>query len=91
MHLEQIATGLGQAGADPATIDTVTKMADVTRKLVSALGAGSPAGDNPGPNPSGAAPPTGAPPPAPAGGHTIASATDSLHKDLQTAAAARQA
>jgi hypothetical protein len=39
-NLEALATGLAQAGHDPGTIDAVTQMADMTRQLVKALGAG---------------------------------------------------
>ena len=39
-NLEKLATGLAQAGADPATVDAVSKMADMSRKLVGALGKG---------------------------------------------------
>jgi hypothetical protein len=38
--LEQLATGLAQAGVDDQVVKTFTQFADVTRKLVSALGAG---------------------------------------------------
>jgi excinuclease UvrABC ATPase subunit len=36
-HLEQLATGLSQQGADPAAIKTVTTMAEACRRLVKAL------------------------------------------------------
>ena len=39
-NLEKLATGLAQAGADPGTIDGVSKMADMCGKLVKALGKG---------------------------------------------------
>lgn len=39
-HLEQLATGLTSAGADPSAIKAVTQMAEVCRKLVSAFGKG---------------------------------------------------
>lgn len=39
-HLEQLATGLAQQGADEATVKTVGQMAEVTRKIVTALGKG---------------------------------------------------
>lgn len=80
-HLEQLATGLSKAGADEGTIQTVTKMADVARKIVSALGAGQE-------HTSDTEPPA-EPAPAPAQPHTMASATDALHKDMQASAAAR--
>lgn len=39
-NLEKLATGLAQAGADEETVKAVSKMADVTRQLVKALGKG---------------------------------------------------
>jgi hypothetical protein len=39
-NLEQLATGLAQGGVDQKIVDTVTQMAEVTRKIVSALGKG---------------------------------------------------
>lgn len=39
-NLEQLATGLAQAGADEKTVSAVTQMADVTREIVKALGKG---------------------------------------------------
>lgn len=39
-NLERLATGLGQAGAPPETVEAVTKMADVTRQIIKSLGAG---------------------------------------------------
>lgn len=39
-NLEALATGLAQQGMDEATVEAVTKMADMTRELVKALGAG---------------------------------------------------
>lgn len=38
--LEQLATGLAQAGVDQSVVQTFTQMADMTRKLVKALGQG---------------------------------------------------
>lgn len=38
--LEQLATGLAQAGVDEQVISTFTQFAEVTRQLVHALGAG---------------------------------------------------
>ena len=38
--LEQLATLLGQAGADSATIKAVSQMADACRKIVGAIGKG---------------------------------------------------
>lgn len=39
-HLEALATGLADAGAGEETVKAVTQMADVVRKIVSALGQG---------------------------------------------------
>lgn len=39
-NLEQLATGLAQAGADKQTVAAVSKMAEVTRGIVKALGKG---------------------------------------------------
>lgn len=39
-HLEQLATGLADAGAAEETVKAVGQMADVVRKIVSALGQG---------------------------------------------------
>lgn len=87
-HLEALATGLAQAGAPKEAIDTVTKMADVTRKLITALGKGQEetADDEP------AAPPVENPPDeaTPASGETMDSATASLHEEAQRRAAQRQ-
>lgn len=50
--LEQLATGLGQAGADDQTVQAVTQMAETTRKIVKALGKGQETtGDNEPPEP----------------------------------------
>src|SRR5688500_4735287 len=38
--LEKLATELARAGAAPEAVDAVEKMADVTRKIVKALGKG---------------------------------------------------
>lgn len=38
--LEQLATGLAQAGAEDGVVKAFTQMADVTRQLVTALGKG---------------------------------------------------
>jgi plasmid stabilization system protein ParE len=79
-NLEKLATGLAAAGADPAAIKTVERMADVTRKLVKALGKGQEqTGD--------AEPPPPEQPPAPAPRpRTIQSATEELRADAQAAA-----
>lgn len=53
-YLEQLATGLGQAGASPETVKAVTQMAEVTRQIVTALGKGQEsAPDEPEVSPSG--------------------------------------
>jgi hypothetical protein len=39
-NLEQLATGLAQAGANPETVQAVEQMADVLREIVKALGKG---------------------------------------------------
>jgi hypothetical protein len=39
-HLEQVATGLAQAGAEDQVVKTFTQMADVARQLAVALGRG---------------------------------------------------
>ncbi len=36
-HLEQLATGLANAGADPAATKVVSQMADATRKIIKSL------------------------------------------------------
>lgn len=38
--LGQLATGLGQIGADPQAVDAITKMADVIRQIASGLAKG---------------------------------------------------
>ena len=47
-NLEALATGLAQAGADDGTVQAVTKMADVARKLTKALGQAAQAAPAPG-------------------------------------------
>lgn len=37
-HLEQLATGLGSAGVDPAVVKAVAQMADAMRKIVEQMG-----------------------------------------------------
>jgi len=67
-HLEQLATGLAKAGAEDDVLQTVTKMAEVARKIVMALGKGQEeTGDEE--------------PPAPAPRPTTASAVASMHQD----------
>jgi hypothetical protein len=69
--LEQLATGLAQAGADDQTVGQFTQMADVCRQTISALGKGQETtGDN--------EPPEGSDQP-----HTMDSAADSLMSDVQ--------
>lgn len=98
-HLEALATGLAKAGADPAAIQTVTKMASVTRKLISALGKGQeetgdkepPADEEAPPEEDGPPQPQdGPPPPGDQQPHTLDSATAALHRDAQNAAQKRK-
>lgn len=68
-NLEELSTGLAQAGADEKTIQAVTNMADVTRKIIQALGKGQETtGD--------------AEPPAPEQPQTMAGAEQGLVQDL---------
>lgn len=88
-HLEQLATGLAKVQADEGTVQTVSKMADVARKIVSALGAGQEEtsdAEPPAPGPETPAPGEGAPAAQP---HTMDSATSALHQDMQASAAKR--
>lgn len=79
-NLEQLATGLAQAGADEATVQAVTKMAEVTRQLVKALGAGQEqTGDQ--------APPAASSEQQP---NTMDSATADLHNQMLSRAQSRQ-
>lgn len=39
-NLENLATGLAEVGADPRTVEAVSQMAQVVRKIVKALGKG---------------------------------------------------
>ena len=68
-NLEQLATGLGQEGADEGTIQVVTQMAEMARKLVRAMGKQDSA-----PKPEAAAPP---------GGATMQSATEGMAADVR--------
>jgi hypothetical protein len=68
-NLEQIATGLGQAGAPPAVIKTVTQMAEACRQLMKGL-AGAAQASPP--------PPAAGQPPA-----TIDSATNDMTAQLR--------
>lgn len=77
-HLEQLATGLAKEGMDDAVVQTVTKMADVARKLVSALGKGQEStGD--------AEPPAPVPAPQPAPRST-AEAAGQIQNDMRARA-----
>lgn len=79
-ELEQLATGLAQAGADQSTVQAVSKMAHVVRQIVQALGKGQEhTGD--------AAPPEQQPSQQPR--PTMDSATNQLHQETQAAAASR--
>ncbi len=77
-HLEQLATGLGQAGADNQVVQTFSKMAEVTRKLVVALGRGQEASGD-------AEPPAdeAVTPPPPSQPRTIQSASQELHDRMR--------
>lgn len=80
--LEQLATGLAQAGADEGTVKAVTSMADVTRKIVKALGQGQEqTADTEPPEPQ----------PEPEQPQTMDSATAALHHSAQAAAHAKAA
>lgn len=93
--LEQLATGLAQAKVDPGVVQTVTKMADVTRKIVKVLGKGQAAtGDAEGAEPG--APPEGGQPgadPAQAGppAAPVDQAAPSARPTLDSAIDAHQA
>lgn len=73
--LEQLATGLGEAGAPPETVQAVTQMADVMREIVKALGA-----EDVPPEAEGLPPEAGDPAgtPEPAGPATIGEAVDQM-------------
>jgi hypothetical protein len=81
--VEQLATGLGQAQADPGAIKAVSNMAGVLGKIVKVLGSGQ------AEQPAQAAPAQEAQPPA--GPQTMDSATAALHHSAQAAAHARDA
>jgi len=70
-NLEKLATGLAQAGVDPATVDGVSKMADMVRQLVGALGKGQ--------EQTGDEEPPAQPQPRP----TLDSAVGAMHQDVQ--------
>lgn len=74
--LEQLATGLGQIGADPQAVKAVSQMADVLRKIATGLAKGMKQEPVPGQN--------GAP-------HTMDSATEAMMADRRAAAQQRQA
>jgi hypothetical protein len=79
-HLEQLATGLAQAGASEAVVKTVSQVAGVVRKIVTALGKGQEqTGDNEPPTPQ----PDGRP-------RTIGDATNELHQEAQASASVRR-
>lgn len=89
-HLEQLATGLAQAGASPETIKAVSQMAEVTRKIVVALGKGQEQAGDAGPS-AGEQPQGQGPAPEQAGPtmqqpQTIDSATQHLHHAMQQSA-----
>lgn len=78
-NLEKLATGLAQAGADEGTVNVVEKMADATRKLVKALGAGQESTSDEEPAEQPEKP------------QTMDSATSDLHKQSMAQAAQRRA
>ena len=69
--LEQIATGLGQIGAAPEAVKTISQMADVVRKICTELARGMKHEPAPGQD--------GAP-------HTMDSATEAMMADRRAAA-----
>src|SRR5688572_12063369 len=77
-HLEQLATGLGQAGADNQVVQTFSKMAEVTRKLITALGRGQEVSGD-------AEPPAeeAVEPPPPSRPRTIQGATEEMHAQMK--------
>lgn len=68
-NLEQLATELAHAGAEPAATQAVGKMAEVMRKIISSLGKSGPVGE-----------PT--PAPAPAARSSMQGATNELQSEL---------
>lgn len=89
--LEKLATGLGQAGADPQSVKAVSQMADVTRKIVKALGQGQAQTADDAPPAPPEAQPEEQPAAGPAEPHTMDSATADLHKRMVASAHARAA
>lgn len=88
--LEKLATEMAHAGVDKNTVDVISKMADVTRRLVSALGQGQEqTGDQQGPAPD-QAPPAEQPPAQPQHS-SIHSATQAMHQEMIAHAQARVA
>lgn len=80
-NLEKLATGLAQAQADPQIVKTVSEMADVTRKIVKALGKGQEqTGDKEPPAPEPQPQQQPAPQQQP---RTLGEATDQLHQEQQ--------
>lgn len=85
-HLEKLATGLAQAGADQGTVQVISQMADVTRKIVKALGKGQEqTGDTQPPRQEQPPPQQQQPQPAPQR-QTMDSAIASTHEDMQRSA-----
>lgn len=81
-NLEGLATELARMGADEQTVNAVSQMADVTRKIVKALGKGqAETGDQQPPYPEQQ--------PAQAQPRTIGEATSALHSDMQQSAQQR--
>lgn len=84
-NLEKLATGLAQAGADEGTVKVVEQMADVTRKIVKALGKGQEeTPDNEPPEEEEKSEPE-----QPQKRETMDSATSSLHQEAQRRAQER--
>lgn len=78
--LEQLATGLAQSGVSDGVVSSVTKMAEMMRQLVGALGAGQEVTGDAQPPADQALAPT--PPTQP---RTVAGAAHGLMADMQAA------
>ena len=80
-NLEKLATGLAEAGAAKEAVDTVSKMADVTRQIVQALGKGQEGTGDQEPPEDGATPAEQTAPAEPA---TVGEAADQVVDESQT-------
>lgn len=81
-NLEALATEFSRMGADEATVDAVTQMAEVCRKIVKTLGEGQEeTGDD--------EPPAPAEQPAPEQPRTVGEATEQLHAETRQSAQRR--